>query len=62
MNNNINYTQELEKVIGIFPYRGCQVKSWGDGYFVLEKFCTNLEQVDRVIDSALQSLSKSILK
>jgi hypothetical protein len=62
MNNNINYTQELEKVMGVFNYRGCLVKSWGDGYFVLDNFCPNLEKVDMVIDSALQSLSKSILK
>lgn len=62
MNNNINYTQELEKVVGAFNYRGCQVKKWGDGYFVLDNFCPNLETIDIVIDASLQSLSKSILK
>ena len=62
MNNNINYTTELEKVIGIFNYRGCQIKEWGEGYFVLDKFCPNLDEVDMVINSAQQSLSKSIVK
>ena len=62
MNNNINYTTELEKVIGVFNYKGCQVTKWGEGYFVLDNFCPNLETVDSLINSALHSLSKSILK
>lgn len=62
MDNNLNYTTELEKVTGIFNYKGCQVTKWGEGYFLWNRFCESLEQVDMLIDSALQSLSKSILK
>jgi len=62
MNNNLDYTDELEKIIGIFNYKGCRITKWGNGFFIWNKFCQSLEEVDKVIDASIQSLSKSILK
>lgn len=51
----------LNKVVPIVMYRGCLVTKIKTGYKVLGVNCETVEEVDKVISDAADSIKKSLL-
>lgn len=51
---------EHKGVLGKLTYRGIDIEKAGTQWLVLRQLCSTTEQVDYVIDEALQKLNDSI--
>lgn len=58
MKNNL--TDTLMQIVGVGRYRGCLVWKVKDGWNVFGRIAKSKEEVDKIIDEATKSLSKTI--
>lgn len=62
MNQQYNLQKINWKIPPIINYRGCLVEKFTGGFLILGIPVTSMEQVDKIIDNSLQTISNSLKK